>query len=634
MKRKFYLLVLCLFLAQFVMAQAPGGVSTNLTMWMKTTFGTSVGGGLLNSWTYANDGTKSFTTSAGTVPTFSTNAINFNPAVVFTQTQFMDGPIGANAPITAGNDAYTAFVVWSSTINNNFQRLWEQRSTCGACNDAFAISTWNNSNYGDETGTNPFQFGMPQPYAINVWHISQINLKAQATGDLEILDETNYPTPLTVNTDQSGTPNGAALRTLSNTVNRIGLNYDGASGLGGSIAEIIVYNSNIDAGASRDKIFSYLSLKYGVTLNHDLVASGGATPWSSATNTGYLNGVFGIGNDLASGLLISQSNSSTSGNGDGTGISGKGNVILSNPSLTTDQSFLYVGNNGGALTESTTGAPTGFSGLQILARKWKAQHTGNVGTVNVSMDYTGLSHQGTLADPTTFLMVVDPTGAGDFQATTPTTYVGSSTSANAVIFSGVTLPTGAVFTFGSSSTTLPVVWRSFTASITGKDDITLNWTIDENQNAKVYEVEHSLNGTDFTKIGEVLNSASVKSYSFDYPSAAAGTHYFRVHEVDLDGKYIYSKIISATVQTASVSLRLFSNPVNTGTVDMEIVSAASAKAVFSLLSSSGTRLLVRQQQLQSGSNRYQLPIGNVAAGNYILEVRIGSSILHQNIIKL
>lgn len=633
MKRKFYLLVFCLLLAHFMEAQAPGGISTNLTMWMKTTTGTSVTGGLLNSWTYANDGTKSFTATAGTVPTFTTNAVNFNPAVVFTTTQFMDGPTGANAPITASNDAYTAFIVWSSTINNNYQRLWEQRSTCNTCNDAFAISTWNNDNYGDETGTNPFQFGMPQPYAINVWHISQINLKNQALSDLEILDETNYPSSVTVNTDPAGV-NGAALRNLSNTVNRIGLNHDGTTGLGGSIAEIIVYNSNIDAGATRDKIFSYLSLKYGVTLNNNLVASGGATPWSTATNTGYTNQVFGIGNDVASGLLISQSNSSATGNGDGTGISGAGNVILSNPSLTTDQSFLYVGNNNGALTESTTGAPTNFSGLQILARKWKAQHTGNVGTVSVSMDYTGLAHQGNLANPSNFLMVVDPTGAGDFQATPPATYIASSTSGNVVNFTGVTLPTGAVFTFGSSSTTLPVVWRSFTASLTGKDDITLNWVIDENQNAKVYEVEHSLNGTDFVKIGEVLNIADVKSYSFDYPSATPGTHYFRVHEVDLDGKFIYSKIISATVQTAGASLRLFSNPVNTGAVDMEIVSATAGKAVFSLLSTTGARLLVRQQQLQSGSNRLQLPISNVAAGNYILEVRIGSTILHENLIKL
>jgi len=630
MKRKFYTLVFFVSLAQFLMAQAPGGISTNLTMWVRTTSGTTVAGGLLTNWTYVNDVTKSFT--ATTAPTFTTNAVNFNPAVVFTQTQFMDGPTGANAPISAGNDAYTAFVVWKSTITNDFQRLWEQRSTCNSCNDAFSIATWNDGNYGDETGTNPFQFTLPQPYTANTWHISQINLKAAATNDLEIVDETNYTSPLVVNTDPSGTPNGAVLRDLANTVNRIGLNHDGTTGLAGSIAEIIVYNSNIDAGASRDKIFSYLSLKYGVNLNHDLTASGGATPWSSATNTGYTNNVFGIGNDVASGLSISQSNSANTGNGDGTGISGAGNVTLANPSSPTDQSFLFVGNDNGTLTESTTGVPASPAGLQIMARNWKAQHTGNVGTVNVTFDYNGLAHQGNLTDPTTFRMLVDPTGSNTYTAATA--YVASATSGTTVTYTGVTLPTGSTFTFGSTPVSLPVVWRSFTADLTGKDDITLNWVIDENQNAKVYEVEHSLDGTHFSKIGEVANETDTKAYSFDYPSATAGTHYFRVHEVDLDGKFIYSKIISVLVKTNDYTLRLLSNPVNTSAVDMEIVSATSAKATLSLLSSAGSRILALQQQVQPGSNRLQLPIGTVAAGNYILQVRIGSTVLHEKVIKL
>jgi hypothetical protein len=631
MKRKFYTLAFSLTLAQFLMAQAPGGVSTNLTMWMKTTSGTTVAGGLLTAWTYANDGTKSFT--ATVAPTFTTNAINFNPAAVFTTTQYMDGPTGANAPITAGNDTYTAFVVWNSSVGNNYQRLWEQRSTCNTCSDAFSVATWNDGHYGVENATSPFQYTLTQPYTINTWHISQLNLKNTALGDLEIVDETNYVTPLVINSDFNNI-NGPAARSIANTVNRIGINHDLTTGLTGSIAEIIVYNSNIDAGASRDKIFSYLALKYGVNLNHDLTASGGATPWSTTTNTGYNNRVFGIGNDVASNLLISQSNSVATGNGDGTGISGAGNVTLANPSLNTDQSFLFVGDDNGALTESTTGAPTTPSGFSILARKWKAQHTGNVGTVDVKFDYTGLPHQGTLGDPNSFRMFVDATGAGDFQATTPTAYAPASFAGSIVTYSGVTLPTGAVFTFGSTATPLPVVWRSFTASLTGKNDITLNWVIDENQNAKVYEVEHSLDGTHFSKIGEIANETDTKAYSFAYPSATAGTHYFRVHEVDIDGKFIYSKIVSVLVKTSDYSLRLLSNPVNTSAVEMEVVSATSAKATISLLSSSGNRLLTSQQQVQPGSNRYQLPIGNVAAGNYILQVRIGSAVLHEKVIKL
>lgn len=624
MKRNFYTLILGLAMAQILHAQAPGGISSNLTMWMRSTTGVTTTGSQVSSWTYANDGSKSFT--ATVLPTLTTNAINGNPAIVFTGTEFLDGPTGANAPITAGNDAYTAFIVWSSTIVNDYQRLWEQRSTCNSCSDAFSVATWNDGHYGVENGTNPFQYTLTQPYTANTWHISQLNLKNTALGDLEIIDETNYPTPLSINTDPANT-NGPATRSIADAVNRIGLNHDGTTGLKGSIAEIIVYNSNIDAGASRDKIFSYLSSKYGITLNHNLTSSGGAILWNTSTNTGYNQGVFGIGNDAASGLSVARSSSSTSA-----GISGAGNVIFANATLTTDGSFLFAGNDGGALTESTTGAPTTPAGMSILGRKWKVQRTGDVGNVDVTIDYTGLTTLGTPGNPDNFRMVVDAGGTGNF--TSATTIAPASFSGNTVTYSGVALPDGAVFTFGSSATSLPVVWRSFTATLTGKNDITLNWSIDDNQNAKVYEVEHSLDGASFTKIGEVINEAGTKSYSFDYPSATGGTHYFRVHEVDLDGRFIYSKIVSAVVKTSDYSLRLLSNPVNTNAVDMEIMSVVSAKATLSLLSSTGSRLVTGNRTVQPGSNRFQLPMTNLSPGTYILQVVIGSKVLHQQVIKL
>jgi hypothetical protein len=42
----------------------------------------------------------------------------------------MDGPTGANAPITAGNPAYAFFAVWSSNVAQPYgQRVWSQDAT-------------------------------------------------------------------------------------------------------------------------------------------------------------------------------------------------------------------------------------------------------------------------------------------------------------------------------------------------------------------------------------------------------------------------------------------------------------------------------------------------------------------------
>jgi hypothetical protein len=51
----------------------------------------------------------------------------------------------------------------------------------------------------------------------------------------------------------------------------------------------------------------------------------------------------------------------------------------------------------------------------------------------------------------------------------------------------------------------------------------------------------------FTKIGQVANNADQTSYSFVDVNAGPGHHYYRVLETDLDGKSIYSNIVSATI---------------------------------------------------------------------------------------
>ena len=220
-----------------LVAQSPGGVSTNLTMWVKADAGTSATGGLLDSWTYMNDNTKQFLSTGTNRPTLTASSINFLPALTFTGAQLMDGPTGANAPITAGNDSYSVFIVWNTTIDNNYQRLWQQRGNDDLSNDACAISTWNNAEYGDETATNPWAFTITRPYTKNTWNISEINLMSTTpTNDLEIVDDRNLSTgSLFITTDNSGGNNGPALRNIADVWNRIGENYDGGQPYFGTI---------------------------------------------------------------------------------------------------------------------------------------------------------------------------------------------------------------------------------------------------------------------------------------------------------------------------------------------------------------------------------------------------------------
>lgn len=68
----------------------------------------------------------------------------------------------------------------------------------------------------------------------------------------------------------------------------------------GKIAEVINYSSRV-SDSDRQKIESYLAIKYGITLNsgtQDYNASDGSTTfWDASSVGGYIYNVFGIGRD-------------------------------------------------------------------------------------------------------------------------------------------------------------------------------------------------------------------------------------------------------------------------------------------------------------------------------------------------
>jgi hypothetical protein len=634
--KKFYLISTFALIVHISFGQAPGGVSSNLTLWINGSAGTSTTttGSALSSWTYINDATKQFNASGAAQPTFNNGVINFWPAVNFNGAQIMDGPTAANAPIPAGSPAYSMFAVWRSNNLNNYQRVWTQVGTSGSGN-GFALATWNDARHicGNELETSPYDYLLTAHFNTNVWNITQMNILNQPTSDQQIITDSNFSTsPIISNTDVSGANNGPANRSLGADLNELGSKAGNANqSLYGDIAEVIVFSRPINAGGEREKVFSYLSFKYGIPLNANLVSSTGLTPWSNTTNAGYTNGVFGLAKDNGSNLLVNSSNSLTSGNGDGTGIAGQGNIILSNPTaLTTDQTFLMIGNDGAGFAQSAST----LANAQRFAQRWKVQETGSVGNVDLSFDLNGIPNTGTFGNPANYKLQIDQDGDGDFTTgpqsyLTPTGFSGSSI----INFAGITLNNGVVFTVLSSSTTLPVTWVDFTATLVN-NNINLNWTIDNNQNGKVYEVEHSLDGSTFTPIGEVANNPTVKSYNYVYTPTVGGTHYFRIHEVDLDGEAIYSKVVSVNTLASNASIRVIKNPVSDNFTILEVNTNSATSVSVELWTLGGTRISTQLQSVGAGLSRFNVPLNNVAAGNYILKIRSGSLTQTEQVIKL
>ena len=635
--RKIYFLGLAVFFCLPLMAQSPGGVSANLSLWLRADAASTLGStDSLNSWTYFNLPANVFTSAANNRPIVRNSSFNFLPSVFFNGAQQMDGPTGANAPITLDNPAYAIFAVWSSVVSSTTpQRVWSQRST-GSNGDGGALWVFNGE-YGDQDEISPYTQGLGLFYTPSQPYISEVNLLAQNTSDLEPVDQTNIAgTTVILNSD----PAGDALtdRVISNLVNRLGSrNVPTEEPFVGNLAELIVYNNSVNGGAARNQIFSYLSMKYGIPVGISLLSSAGATVWDATANSVYNHSVFGLALDNTSGLAVNQTNSATTGSGGGGGQSGAGNITLAAVApISTDQSFLMVGNDNGPLIEETVNLPAAAAGSSRLTRNWKVANTNSVGPVTLNFDFTGLTVTGTIGTGTDFRLIVNLSGDATFASGT-TNYYHPSFAGNIATFNNVSLPDQSVFAIISNaagSTPLPVDFVSITAQPSG-NKVDLSWVVADNQQANRYEVDRSADGVNFTKIGEVANSADQTSYSFVDVNAGPGHHYYRVLETDLDGKSIYSKVVSATVAMEDFSVAVLNNPAS-GNTDAELqINAVSAGTAFiELWTVSGVRISLQQQAIGTGTNTIPIPMSNLASGSYVVKVTVNNSTHVTQVVKL
>ncbi len=111
------------------------------------------------------------------------------------------------------------------------------------------------------------------------------------------------------------------------------------------------------------------------------------------------------------------------------------------------------------------------------------------------------------------------------------------------------------------SNPLPVVWDKFYVGTLYKKT-KLNWQTSSEINNDYFEVQYSEDGKTFQSIGKVDgsgNSSRMTQYEFMHENPDEGTSYYRLKQVDFDGKFEYSPVKSIYVSEADV--RIFPNPV-------------------------------------------------------------------------
>lgn len=177
----------------------------------------------------------------------------------------------------------------------------------------------------------------------------------------------------------------------------------------------------------------------------------------------------------------------------------------------------------------------------------------------------------------------------------------------------------AEFTFGA---TLPVSFLYAKAEVTGRD-VQVSWATGFEQNANRFEIEYSTNANNFRTVGSVqaTNNSTGSSYRFRHLQVSAGPAYYRIKQVDNDGKATYSKIMLLLIGQNEQQPILFPNPAR----DVVNVSwpATTAVSRIVLLSADGRQIKV--VTVPKDQRAAIVPVAELKSGNYFLRLDSGSN---------
>lgn len=415
-----------------IVTLTPGAVYSGIVSWFKADSGTSstVNGANLTQWN--NNVANTHAVVPGSVtsdqPQYQENIHNFNPSVYFANGD--NGYFNVDLDAINNTDYNIISVVERQTDNLKDYFIGTEQE---AANEGLHVGYRNNNTLTIDqfaTDLDVSVSNFDDPLVSRSLIRAQLNSSSGKT--IQELRDGNYATASDVNTSFL----------TGNHQGRLGKGYDN-DGMIGYVSEVIVYDEVL-SNTELSKIYSYLAVKYGMTLstsdaitNGNYINSDGDVIWNATTNASYHNEVIGIGKDDNSTLSQQKSVEPTT--------SSLAVTIDKTTSFSNNKDFILIGNDGGTIGTTTTGIHAAFT--DRVERTWKAQVSGTPGTISMSFTLGGaIANTGNAYD---YGVLIDT----DTNFSDATMYnTGVTLVGDVLTFVNVPLSDGAVFTLGVGST--------------------------------------------------------------------------------------------------------------------------------------------------------------------------------------
>ena len=195
-----------------------------------------------------------------------------------------------------------------------------------------------------------------------------------------------------------------------------------------------------------------------------------------------------------------------------------------------------------------------------------------------------------------------------FEASTKYDRAYQSTNGNATYLDNISVTT---------NTPLPVELSEFTASWNrGTQAVDLWWKTLSETNNDYFDIQRSEEGNLWKTIGEEKgkgNSELISVYDFQDENPFLGVNYYRLKQVDIDGSYEYSNIVSVVVDRLNFPTSIFPNP----TSDLLNIHCSQTIEKITLFNVVGTQF---DLPVQESNNYYQLNVSEMNTGIYFIKI--------------
>lgn len=258
---------------------------------------------------------------------------------------------------------------------------------------------------------------------------------------------------------------------------------------------------------------------------------------------------------------------------------------------------------------NTTGVGTTLSTAPRVKRTWNiGKENANSSTIDFVFNWNASEESTTLTTPTLYHFE-----SGSWVKQTGTTSVLNRT----LTYSGYN-GTFSPFAIGEANISLPVNWLAFTAAPV-HGTVKLNWSTASEQNNAHFEIERSADAMMFSKVGIVLASLNPlvrNDYQYIDQSPITGHSFYRLRQVDRDGKFSYSSVLQVNGVLAT-GYKVWTIP-GQDLLNVDIPQSVTGAVDLMIFDLKGS--LIQQKQILPGHNSINLSKTN-AGGLYYIKIQ-------------